>query len=114
MHYLLIAMVDFTQQVFRVDGKGYESYLFTLSGDTKTEIRVEMDVEEKAKEATFMIVEEPDFLDITYENAPTSAQFYAFRIPLSEDIIETMVYDGNCPCGMETVPAVGWKNGSVC
>ncbi len=59
-HYIFIAMVDYVQQEFAMDGKTYTEYAFDLTGDTKIEFEIELSVPDGATEFTYLFIPEPD------------------------------------------------------
>ena len=59
-HYMFIAMVDYVQQEFIMDGEAYTEFAFDLTGDTKIEFEIELQVPDGATEFTYLFIPEPD------------------------------------------------------
>lgn len=91
-NYMLMALSDYEQQEFQVDGVNYQNYMFTLAGDTAIQINLALEIEENAKEVIFMIVEEPYYMELSYENAAASRHYYACRLRLADRSAD-IVYD---------------------
>lgn len=88
-NYMLIVLIDYRQHTFLIDGNRYQNYPFTLSGNTEINIDIEVELEGKsARELVFMIVEEPENMKLSYENASASRNYYASRIQLNEEDVE--------------------------
>jgi len=96
-NYLLLTMVDYVQQSFKINSKEYKNYYFTLSGEAEININIEIEIPYKnAKEFTYFIVPEPDlnnFLNdgsFDWDVMLNTRESYIYRISLQENY-ESMV-----------------------
>ena len=89
-HYLFIAMVDYQQQEFVVEGEKYTGFPFELTGDTEMNFRIELDVTESAEEFSYIILPEPEekafMKDGEYQDCVFELQRgYVYRINLMNE-----------------------------
>ncbi|ROR28312.1 hypothetical protein EDD66_105253 [Mobilisporobacter senegalensis] len=90
-NYLLIIMVDFVQQKFNVDDVTYDSYAFSLKGDAKKNIDIELPLKDlNAREFEYIIIREPNITELSITNKDEWAKlhitrdFYSWRLFLSD------------------------------
>ncbi len=67
IEYSLIVLVDYIQKSFSVDGQSYAAYLFTLQAEDIIDINIELALPENAKTLTFLIIYEPNMMDLTFD-----------------------------------------------
>ncbi|MEG0578065.1 MAG: hypothetical protein RSE41_07060 [Clostridia bacterium] len=60
--YLLIALVDFKQVMFKVDGKYYSCYKFNTSKSDHIEFNLEIDIPKKSKELDYILIRKPYYM----------------------------------------------------
>lgn len=88
-HYLFIAMIDYVQQEFVMEGKTYTEYAFELTGETETNFNIELHVPDTVvHEFSYIIFpkpEEKEFIrDGIYQEVAFELQRnYVYRLNLS-------------------------------
>lgn len=100
--YLLIAMIDFKQVSFNIEGKTYNNYKFKVDKSGKIAFNLEIDIPDKSKELDYIIMKEPDYVPNkeNYKDSIPLQYIMTSRFNL-DDFPYTINYEDNVTCSYE-------------